>query len=85
MPLFGQLDTAHHLTRSAHVTELFSDAETFSVDNVDILAFTYEIDIQQGFSVTPKALHPSIPSYCQLVIRPKVEKFRKVFADKLKH
>ncbi|MFT3885737.1 MAG: peptide-methionine (S)-S-oxide reductase MsrA [Flavobacteriales bacterium] len=23
--------------------------------------------------------------YCQLVIRPKVEKFRKVFADKLKH
>ncbi len=69
MPLFGQLDTADHLPRSAHVTELFTDAETFSVDNVDILAFTYEIDIQQGFAVTPKALHPSIPSYCQLVIR----------------
>jgi hypothetical protein len=69
MPLFGQLDTADHLGRSPHVTELFTDAETFSVDDVDILAFTYEIDIQQGFGVTPKALHPSIPSYCQIVIR----------------
>jgi len=69
MPLFGKLDTADHLPRSAQVTDLFTDAEAFSVDNVDILAFTYEIDIQQGFGVTPKALHPSIPSYCQLVIR----------------
>lgn len=69
MPLFGQLDTAEHLARSAHVKELFTDAETFSIDNVDILAFTYEIDIERGFGVTPKALHPSIPSYCQIVLR----------------
>ena len=69
MPLFGQLDTADHLARSPQVKELFTDAETFSVDNVDVLAFTYEIDIERGFGVTPKALHPSIPSYCQIVIR----------------
>ena len=30
MPLFGQLDTDDHLSRSAQVTELFTDAETFS-------------------------------------------------------
>jgi hypothetical protein len=69
MPLFGQLDTAEHLARSPRVKELFTDAETFAVEDVDILAFTYEIDIRQGFGVTPKALHPSIPSYCQIVIR----------------
>ena len=69
MPLFGQLDTATKLARASTVTALLSDAESFTVDNVDILAFTYEIDIQRGFATTPKALHPSIPSYCQIVLR----------------
>ncbi len=69
MPLFGQLDTAEHLSRAPAVTNLFTEAEAFSVDNVDILAFTYEIDIERGFAVTPRALHPSIPSYCQIVLR----------------
>jgi hypothetical protein len=69
MPLFGQLDTSTHVGRASTVTSLLTDAESFSVDNVDILAFTYEIDIQRGFGTTPKALHPSIPSYCQIVLR----------------
>ncbi len=69
MPLFGQLDPADHVARAPTITKLLSDAESFSVDDVDVLAFTYEIDIQRGFRVTPKALHPSIPSYCQLVLR----------------
>ena len=69
MPLFGQLDLAAHASRAPSVTKLLTDAEGFFVEHVDVLAFTYEIDIQRGFGVTPKALHPSIPSYCQLVVR----------------
>jgi hypothetical protein len=69
MPLFGQLDPAQHLAHAPEVDSVLAESEGFSVDDVDILAFTYEIDIQQGFAVTPKALHPSIPSYCQIVIR----------------
>ena len=69
MPLYGQLDIANHVGRANAVTSLLTDAESFSVENVDILAFTYEIDIQRGFAATPKALHPSIPSYCQIVVR----------------
>jgi hypothetical protein len=69
MPIFGQLASADHLSRAPDVRSLFTEADAFSVDGVDILAFTYEIDIQQGFAVTPKALHPSIPSYCQIVVR----------------
>jgi Acetoacetate decarboxylase (ADC) len=69
MPIFGQLVSADHLPRAADVTALFTDADAFAVDGVEILAFTYEIDIERGFAVTPKALHPSIPSYCQIVLR----------------
>jgi hypothetical protein len=69
MPLFGQLDSSTHVGRASTVTSLLTNAESFSVDDVDILAFTFEIDIQRGFAATPKALHPSIPSYCQLVVR----------------
>jgi hypothetical protein len=69
MPLFGQLDTSARIDRASTVTTPMTDAESFSVDDVDVLAFTYEIDIQRGFATTPKALHPSIPSYCQIVLR----------------
>src|SRR5690349_12439106 len=69
MPLFGQLDIAAHVSRAPMVTTLLTDADAFSVEQADVLALTYEIDIQRGFGVTPKALHPSIPSYCQIVVR----------------
>jgi hypothetical protein len=69
MPLFGQLDTAAHVGRASTVTALMTEGDAFSIDDVDVLAFTYEIDIQRGFGTTPKALHPSIPSYCQIVVR----------------
>jgi len=69
MPLFGQLDSATQAGRASTVKSLMTDAESFSIDAVDVLAFTYEIDIQRGFGATPKALHPSIPSYCQIVLR----------------
>lgn len=69
MPLFGQLDPAEHSSHAPEVDSVLGESEGFSVEDADILAFTYEIDIQRGFAVTPKALHPSIPSYCQIVVR----------------
>jgi hypothetical protein len=69
MPLFGQLDTNDHLAHAPRVEALATEADEFVVDKCQILSFTHEIDIEQGFKVTPKALHPSIPNYCQVIVR----------------
>jgi hypothetical protein len=69
MPLFGQLTLADHLKGAAPVAKLAVTADEFAVERCQVLAFTHEIDISEGFKVTPKALHPSIPSYCQVVFR----------------
>jgi hypothetical protein len=69
MPLFGQLDIADHLPRAPSVAKLAVTADEFASEHCQVLSFTHEIDITRGFHVTPKALHPSIPSYCQVVFR----------------
>jgi len=69
MPIFGQLDVAEHLPRAPRVEKLATVADEFAIDKCTVLSFTWEIDIEQGFRVTPKALHPSIPSYCQVIFR----------------
>jgi len=69
MPLFGQLDIDDHLADAPEVDALAAAADEFVADKCQILSFTHEIDIEQGFKVTPKALHPSIPSYCQVIVR----------------
>jgi hypothetical protein len=69
MPIFGQLDVTEHLPRAPRVAKLATATDEFAVDKCTVLSFTWEIDIEQGFRVTPKALHPSIPSYCQVIFR----------------
>jgi hypothetical protein len=69
MPIFGKLETTEHAASAPTITRLMSQDDEFSVEDVSILAFTAEIDIEKGFLVTPKALHPSLPSYCQIVVR----------------
>jgi hypothetical protein len=69
MPIFGRLDVADHIADAPRVTALAAAAHEFTIANCTVLAFTWEIDIEKGFDVTPKALHPSIPSYCQVILR----------------
>ena len=69
MPLFGLLDTQAALTGAVEVQSLFSSADEFQVDDADVLTLTYEIDIDEGRKAVPVALHPSVPSYAQIVVR----------------
>jgi hypothetical protein len=69
MPLFGKLAITDHLGRAPTVEKLATSAEEFAIERCTVLSFTHEIDITLGFDVTPKALHPSIPSYCQVIFR----------------
>ena len=69
MPLYGKLDTADHAAHAPRIDSLVGAADEFSIDKCQILTFTYEIDIDKGFTATPKALHPSIPSYSQVIFR----------------
>jgi hypothetical protein len=69
MPIYGKLDVSEHLPRAPVVSALAASADEFTAEGCTVLTFTWEIDIEKGFDVTPKALHPSIPSYCQVVFR----------------
>ena len=69
MPLFGLLDTQTALADAVDVQALFCAADEFQVESADVLTLTYEIDIEEGQKAVPKALHPSVPSYAQIVVR----------------
>jgi len=69
MPLYGKLDTADHAAHAPRIDSLVGTADEFAIEKCQILTFTFEIDIEKGFAATPKALHPSIPSYCQIAFR----------------
>ncbi len=69
MPIFGELDSASRANRCATITRLAGDADTFTASDVDILTFTQEIDTRSAFTVIPKALHPSLPPYVQVIFR----------------
>ena len=69
MPIFGKLAIADHLGRAPTIAKLATAADEFAIERCAVLTFTNEIDITLGFDVTPKALHPSIPSYSQVIFR----------------
>src|SRR5262245_31889972 len=69
MPIFGKLAITDHLARATSLDKLATAADEYAVERCTVLTFTNEIDITLGFDVTPKALHPSIPSYCQVIFR----------------
>lgn len=69
MPQFGLMDSASKMGRAPEVSALFGEADEFQVSAADVLTMTYEIDISRGQHCVPKALHPSLPSYAQVIFR----------------
>lgn len=69
MPIFGELESASRAERCATITRLADDSDAFAAQDVDILTFTQEVDTTSAFTVIPKALHPSLPPYVQVIFR----------------
>jgi len=61
MPLFGELDLDQALGSKPTVTGL--TPETWELPGAETLQVSFEVDEAAALSITPPALHPSIPPY----------------------
>lgn len=61
MPLFGELDLAQALAAAPTVSDLTPD--TWSLPGAETLQVSFEVAEAAALSITPPALHPSIPPY----------------------
>ncbi len=67
MPIFGMLNIDPKSHKQPRVKALAK--ESVSIEKVETLAFTFEVQAQPSFALVPPALHPSLPSYCSLRLR----------------
>ena len=61
MPLHGLLDVPTALTSAPTIKGL--EPVAWQLPQVDLVQISYEVDEAEALSVTPPALHPSIPPY----------------------
>jgi hypothetical protein len=66
MPQYGALDVAARSTALPRVVALAH--ESWRSDQTEVLNFVYEIDDREALALIPRALHPTIPLYANLML-----------------
>ena len=66
MPLYGTLDAATRRATLPAVTTLARDS--WQCEETEVLNFVYELDDREALALIPRALHPTIPLYGNLML-----------------
>jgi hypothetical protein len=66
MPLYGVLDVASRRSSLPAVSTLAR--ESWHSEDTEVLNFVYEIDDREALALIPRALHPTIPLYGNLML-----------------